>query len=256
MMPRIQQETHWRRNNPTNSDDTVPFRVVGSPQIINIWMGTKDPQSSLSCLEGCRDATLPCILSYTEFAVVPCSCCKALPVVYCCRRRRLVIADRSKMTTSDEMSWSCGEVPKSILLASEDDNKILISAENIRTWGWGGRGGMDEVAGSWFCSSKHFYSERTYLAITRHGLYSGILDLPWRESGSYRVHAYSRSDTCLSIERTEWNEDSTSYRVHGYAFMLKEAFTLKNSRIVKSFVEICSRQQHKVLSSGTDCSSS
>ena len=212
---------HWRRNPTNSSDDTVSFRAVGSPQIINIWIGTKDPHSPLSCLEGCRDAILPHILSYTEFAFVPCSCCKARPVVYCCRRRRRVIlADRSKKIT-DEVSWSCGEVPESILLASEDDNKILISAENISPWGWGGRGRTDEAGISSACSSAHNYSETTYLAITKHGLYSRILDLPWRESGSYRIYAHSRSGSCLSIERKERSEDRTSDWTHGYAFTLK-----------------------------------
>jgi hypothetical protein len=246
MTPPQHQWTHWRRN-PTNSDDTVSFRVVGSPQSIAIWMGTKDPHSPLSCLEGCRDAILHRILSYTEFAVVPCSCCKARPVVYCCRRRRRVIVDRSKKTT-DEINWPCGQVPDSILLASDDDNKVLISAENTSAWGWGGHGGMNQ-AGSFFSSSTCHYSELTYLAVTNHGLYSRILDLPWHESGSYRVYAHSPSSSCLYIEQKEWSEDRTSWWTQGYAFRLK------NDRIVESFVEICQRQQLKTLSSSTEDSS-
>jgi hypothetical protein len=235
------QWIHWRRN-PINSDGTISFRVVGSPQSITIWMGTKDPHSPLSCLEGCRDAILHRILSYTEFAVVPCSCCKDRPVVYCCRRRRRVIADRSKKAT-DEMAWPCGEVPESILLASDDDNKILISVENICPWGWGGRGEMNEDGLSFATSSTCHYSELTYLAVTNYGLYSRILDLPWHESGSYRIYAHSPSSSCLSIERKEWSEDRTSWWTQGYAF------GLKNDRIVESFVEICQRQQQKALSS-------
>jgi hypothetical protein len=244
---------HWRRN-PTNADDTVSFRVVGSHQIVTIWMGTKDRHSPLSCLEGCKDAILHHILSYTEFAVVPCSCCKALPVVYCCRRRRLVIADRSRKT-ADEMAWLSGqvpesipkkggEVPESILLASDDDNKILISAENISPWGWSGSG---KINGDWM-SSKCCYSRPTYLAITNHGLYSGILDLPWHESASYRVFAHPPlPSNCLSIERKEWSEDRTSYSFKGYSFRLRHP-----PRLVEYIVKICQRQQHKALSSGTE----
>jgi hypothetical protein len=243
-MPPQHEWIHWRRN-PTNSDDTVSFRVVGSPQIITIWMGTKDPDSPLSCLEGCRDAILHRILSYTEFAVVPCSCCKARPVVYCCRRRRRVIADRSRKTT-DQMVWPSGEVPESILLVSDDCNKIMISAENTSPWGWGGHGEMNEAGLAFATSSACYYSELTYLAITNHGLYSRTLDLPWHESASYRVYAHSPSSSCLSIERKEWSEDRTSWWTQGYAFRLKD------DRIVKSFVEICQRQQQKALASGTE----
>jgi hypothetical protein len=237
MTPPQQQWIHWRRN-PTNSDDTVSFLVVGSPQIITTWMGTKDPHSPLFCLEGCRDTILHRILSYTEFAVVPCSCCKARPVVYCCWRRRRVIADRSKITT-DEMTWRpCSQVPDSIFLASDDDNKILISAENISPWSWGRRGETDGDAMSIKC---HYGPMLTYLAVTNLGLYSGILDLPWHESGSYRVYAHSPSSSCLSIERKEWSEDRRSWWTKGYSFRLK------NDRIVESFVEICQRQQLKTL---------
>jgi hypothetical protein len=123
------------------------------------------------------------------------------------------------------MAWPSGQVPESILLASDDDHKIMISAENLIPNGW--------KKGTHISLPR--YRGLTYLAITNHGLYSGTLDLPWHESASYRVFAHS--SCCFAIE--QW----------GY---LGYTFTFQDERMVESFVEICQRQQLKALSSGTE----
>jgi len=226
-MERTQQNLrhlHWSRNR--NVD------IVATPEATTMWLGTTrgNEQSPLFLLNGHEGSLIRHILSYTESAIFPCDCCfRTRPLVYCCKRRRRYIKDRTRPPRDEDECEpeAQGEVPERLFC----EDKVLLWSEGVHVWSYSGSTSYSLDDGSpmagMSCACQLSISP-SYVACTVTGFFSPFLTFRWDDFariGNYSaIRFYHDDGTTICFEQSSCrvDEDAKTNLNSGLCFDIKK----------------------------------